>query len=427
MNRPILILVLFSLLYGPAETARPCIPLTIDCTLRGERRGPSRIVVRLTDGSEVHGYFLGLDASGSVRIQDKKGRERQLSAAEVLLIRFVGVARESKPPQGHLRFRLGGGGVMHGLLLKGTYDDVEVETAAFGRFTLPLERLEWLEVPSAVSRAPSGFAKAGPMDRDVLFLQRASGVDHVVGEVARLAKDAVVFEWGGRGETRFENVRDKVVAVRLSEPEVAPVTKALLARVESRDGSVLYGQLLKPDERSLSLRLPWGKQLSVDESQVVALTFEGGPVVSLSGLTPRSINETPYIEGGLTYGLHVDESLQGGEPHVGGVAFPRALVVHSRCELVYSIPEGASSFVSAIGIDDAVKGRRLGGSVAMSVVLDGKVVYEPTVCHVGQAPRWIPPVDLKGGKELRLIADFGKNAHFNGHAVWGLASFIINQ
>jgi hypothetical protein len=121
----------------------------------------------------------------------------------------------------------------------------------------------------------------------------------------------------------------------------------------------------------------------------------------------------------------VDESLQGGEPAIGGVAFPRALVVHTRCELVYSIPEGATSFVSAVGVDDAVKGRNLGGSVAFSVYVDGKVVYGPTICRTGEVPRWIKPISVKGKKEIRLLADFGNNAHFNGHAVWGQPSFVI--
>lgn len=416
MNLLLLAIIALSL---PVDLPRAGVPVW-------DGTGPPQVTVRLVGGHLLKGRLLSLDAKGNMQIQEAGGKNRVLTASEVLIVRFHGATRESGVPAGRLRFLLAGGGLLHGELLKGTYDDVEVRTAAFGTLTLPLERLDRLEIPAAASKAPAGFANSGPKDRDVLFLQRPQGVDHVVGEVARIQKDAILFEWGGQGESRFEFQSDHVVAVRLSDPEIAPVGAGLRARVECRDGSVLRGRLLKENEESMSLTLAWGQRLAVEESQVVSLSFEGGPVRSLSSLRPESIVETPYIEGGLAHGLHVDESLQGGEPSIGGVSFPRALVVHSRCELQYKIPKGAVSFVSALGVDGAVKGRSPMGSVSFTVIVDGEVVYGPTLCRSGEAPRWIQPIMLKDRKSIRLLVDFGNNAHFNGHGVWGHASFVLN-
>lgn len=378
-----------------------------------------RVEVRRLDGTRTAGKLIAVDPA-KITVAPALGDRLDVPVSDAVSLRAVGAAADV-PIAGSsfIRFDMAGGDVVYGTITSSDYDTVAVGTRLVGPLTLPLDATRRVTVLANTGRLTRAAGDEVETDRDVLFVRSAKGVDHVIGDVARFTRDGVYFEWTDDGESLFRFKEDRVVAVRLAEPE-APKDRGegLAAVVWGRDGARLSGRISKAERGGLRLALRSGGVVTIDPDELALVTLAGERFDFLSDLEPAAVVETPYLEGGLRFGLHRDEGLRGGVVVAGGVHFPRCLAVHSKTDVTYDLAGRYSRFSVGVAIDDARAGLPVRGAVSFTVLADGTVLAGPVVRRAGQPPSWLD-VDVSGAKRLVLRADFADNFHFNGWAVWG--------
>lgn len=134
---------------------------------------------------------------------------------------------------------------------------------------------------------------------------------------------------------------------------------------------------------------------------------------------PRSVKpgwmpantEWHELNGAIT--LYADRSGQGLE-------CPKSLYGESISEIVYEIPEGASTFVSTIGFG-TTKGD---ASVEFKVLVDETEKYDSGIYRFGKRLQPVV-VDVKGAKSLTLIVTDAGDGLRNDYAWWGDARFLL--
>lgn len=380
------------------------------------------VEVRLVSGQTVRGRWLAANDAGGFVVAPSEGKSQTIDIGSIVAVRsFASRGTPSEVAAGSLRFELAGGDSIVGEIIESTFDDVRVRTRAFGdAVRLPLDRVDRVLRVDGIADIPATLGKDLPSDRDILFVRTRDGIDHVVGEVGKIDANGVVFTWGEKQESTFGFEKDRVIAIRLSGAEAPELEKTGVARVRFRDSSTLTGKLRRAPDQSATLDIGNGLVCTLRDEEIDDITFLGGKAVFLSDLEPTAVRETPIIDGAPLYGVARDRNLLGRELKVGDVGFAKGLAVHSRCEVEYRLDGKMKWFGAAVGIDASVAGMPMRGSVACSILLDGKIVFGPKVVRAGEAPVWIDRIDLSGKKSLVLLADFADNLHFNGRLIWGL-------
>ncbi len=384
-----------------------------------------QVTVRTVDGGLHRGRLAALSEQGDIVLVDSDGKSLDLSGRRTLWIRWS-EPKASEPGVGSrlLRFDLWGGDRVFGEIQSSDFDSVVLKHPLLGRLEIPLDAVRQVTVLANAVRRRDHLGEDVPKDRDVIFMRSGESIDKLAGDLIRFKKSAVVFEWGTE-ESTFRFGEDRVLAVRLAEEDVVGRPEGLHAQVLLKDGSRLTGRFSRGKAGPFRLVSPLGLDVEIQESALVEVGFRGGDFVFLSDLEPAKIEETPYIQGDLLFGLHRDEGLRGGPPTIDGEYFLKALCVHSRCSVTYRLDGRFEAFVVAVGLDGMTAGRDVPGSVAFSVLADGRPVSPVTVMKAGEPARWISVASLGNVKELTLLADFAENFHFNGWAVWGDPALVL--
>jgi hypothetical protein len=380
----------------------------------------AQIELRQVDGAIQTGRLNAIKSDGTVVFEvGKAAKPLEVPMAELVSLRF------GNPPVSRhgddsslLRFEMASGDVIFGTVIDGDFDTVRVESV-FGRIKLPLDSLERVVCLANAKGLDTRAKVIGDEGQDVLLVRSKSGVDSVHGSVAKFVRNGVMFEWGDGEESLFAFKKNRVASVSLAESEPAEAIKGVHAVVFFRDGSRLTGRLSKSAGSAMKFAHIAGSTLELSVVSVAEISVRNGRFVHLSDLKATSVAETPYLQGGLKYGLNVDQGIRGGPLSIGVRGFPRGLSVHSRCSVTYDISRGFESFSTAIGVDGAVANKRVVASIKFTVLVDDKVVAGPTLCRAGAEPVWLNSIALTGAKKLTLVADFADNYHFNGWAVWG--------
>ncbi len=385
-----------------------------------------QVELRRTNGALTSGRLISISAGGVLNFRDGATKDKiTLPLAEVVSLRF------GNPPVSRygsdsslLRFEMAGGDIVYGSIIDGDFDHVRVESL-LGRIKIPLDALERVVCLANASGLDARAKVVGDDGQDVLLVRSKVGVDSVHGSLTRFTRTGALFELGDGEETLFGFKKKKVASVSLAEPEAPKSIKGVHSVVFFRDGSRLTGKLTKNVGSSIQFEHATGATLELSVISVAEIDIRNGQFTHLSDLKPIKVLETPFLAGGLKYGLAVDQGIQGGPLSIGTRGFPRGLSVHTRCAVTFTVDPGWASFSSAIGVDGAVAHSRVRASINFSVLLDGKVVVGPTLCRAGEEPKWLENVDLKDAKTLTLVADFADNYHFNGWAVWGSPYFVM--
>ncbi|HGY91694.1 MAG TPA: hypothetical protein ENK43_11040 [Planctomycetes bacterium] len=378
-----------------------------------------QVKVRTVDGELHEGRLTALSEQGDLVLSGIDGATHRLSARRVLWIRWS-EPKASEPGAGSrlLRFDLWGGDRIFGEIQSSDFDSVVLKHSLLGRLELPLDAVHQVMVLSNAARRGDHLGEDAPKDRDVIFMRSGNSIDKLAGDLIRLKKSAAVFEWGSE-ESTFRFNEDRVVAIRLAEEDVVARPQGLHAQVLLKDGSRFTGRFFRSQAGPFRLQSPLGFDVEIQENALVEVGFRGGDFVFLSDLEPVKVEETPFIQGDLAFGLHRDEGLRGGPPTISDEYFLKALCVHTRCAVTYRLDGRFESFVAAVGLDGLVADKDVPGSAAFSVLGDGRPLSPVTVMKAGEPARWISVTPLGDVRELTLLADFSENFHFNGWAVWG--------
>jgi len=133
-------------------------------------------------------------------------------------------------------------------------------------------------------------------------------------------------------------------------------------------------------------------------------------VLYLSDLTPVAVRQG--------WGdLSPDRTVDGNPITLGGKNYVRGIGTHAPCALAYELPDGYERFVSTAGIDDETGGQ---GSAVVSVLLDGRRVYQSGVLRGGDSPVEIS-IPTGGARRIVLEASPTGDGRSHDHVCWGAA------
>lgn len=153
------------------------------------------------------------------------------------------------------------------------------------------------------------------------------------------------------------------------------------------------------------------------EDQSTATPISGDTNVYLADLTPLS-NKVGFSSLGIgLYPFSEGPWVDGATIKANGVAYPHAIFSHAPSQLVYSLDDAYSSFVSDIFIDGYDK---CSGAAQFIVMVDGTEVYRSERLEYQYPSVEIikVEVDVSGGKELTLITD-SLGTNYCDVTIWG--------
>jgi len=140
----------------------------------------------------------------------------------------------------------------------------------------------------------------------------------------------------------------------------------------------------------------------------------------LMDLEPKNEPKPGWLPAGKKWaGMNGKVTLMSALEHKGGITYQKSLYAQATTEIVYVIPEGCTMFAAAAGLGN--NDRRT--SVVFKVLVDGAVKYQSPIYRAGK-PVLPVVVDVRGGKELRLILEDGGDGIFYDYAWWGEARLI---
>lgn len=207
-----------------------------------------------------------------------------------------------------------------------------------------------------------------------------------------------------------------------------------LAQVEAVSGAVYFVKSLDLAGDQLQLQTVAGGESTLPLTALATIDFSVGKVLPLTQVKPDSIEWTPFFDAGQTadlvgrlYRPRVGRGLDGKplrlyvRPLPGDAPqvkpFSDGLAIHSRTELVYSLPEDKfSRFTAVAGISaDMVDG----GHVHLVVQADRKTLFEGPIRGVDEAGNPVEAVpldlDVEGARRLKILVDFGENLDIKDH------------
>ncbi|WP_329462529.1 beta-galactosidase [Streptomyces sp. NBC_01431] len=109
-----------------------------------------------------------------------------------------------------------------------------------------------------------------------------------------------------------------------------------------------------------------------------------------------------------------DAAGDGRPMSIAGVPYAKGLGVHADGDVTVFLGGACSRFTASVGVDDETGG---GGSVAFSVLADGKAVATTPVLH-GKQSAIALDADVRGAQVLELVVSDGGDGNGLDHADW---------
>jgi hypothetical protein len=378
---------------------RILIALALALALPGAARAADGQIL-LADGRTLEGATLKPGASPTeVVVEPASGAPLRVAAQDLLVVDFGKVPTRELPPS----VRLANGDQVFGKITFPAPNRVKI-AAGWGSLTVPLNWCVGLRLQEKAPFPP-------PVKQDTVFLNN----DRVEGQVQGFAGGKITFVLSGKPVTLG---LDRVQAVALA-PRARPAEPGgLLLGLDLGGGERLTGRWVKLGEDLLTIRADWGENVDVPVASIARLEVRNGKLVYLSALKPSESRFTPFVDGQYPY--RTDRSVAGTPLRLAGKTYPRGLGVHSRTELTYALDGGYQTFAAVLGIDDGVVGA---GSVVFRVFGDEKLLFESAVVRGGDAPLDLK-LAVKGVLLLRLEVDYGDQGDAADHANWADARLL---
>lgn len=406
----------------------------------------------LADGTRFRGEVEAADANWQFALRGGV-RQRTVSAAELV---YWGQCPERSGP---LAILLADGGLVAAESVSVQNEKLMIDGDTFGGQAIALESLAGVVFHgSADPQRDDALANrivqcAGSFDRLLLL-----NGDELSGRLAGIADDVVRFETDlGPVDAAADRVSALIFNPAARRHDAKP--DRLRAWVGLSDGSRLLADRLVIAGDSMRLTAA-GQTWKTARERLAFLQPLGGRAVYLSDVKPADYRQTPFLE--LPWPLRADRNVTGGMLRLAGRVTLKGLGVHSAARLVYALdglsprplagegqgvravppatgphpsplPEGEGTsgsprplageghgvrafqrFEAEVGIDDSTGGR---GSAQFRVLVDGHERFASQIIRGGERPTPIS-VELRGGKRLELVVDYGDRADVLGHADW---------
>ncbi|MBK8916019.1 MAG: NPCBM/NEW2 domain-containing protein [Phycisphaerales bacterium] len=367
------------------------------------------VQVQRIDGSSAEGRIVRI--AESVELQTAAGPLR-LGWDEMMSLRPASLTPAPAPAPGGLTVELADGSVLTGRIV----DRADGAALEFFGGTVRLDPRHLSEIrlagASAAANARLAELRAEPdAGQDVLVAAR--GADSVVlrGVVKQVEAERITFTWNDK-DTPIPWSR--VAGVRFARPTVRGASGVVILH----GGDVLAGRASSEDGQRVLLRSGLLGEVALEWSQIDRIEWRSERLVYLSTLRPARYEHTPLFDRPWPY--RFDRTIAGGPIRLGGRAFERGVVLHSRSSLVFGLDGGFESFVATAGLLDEVRER---GAVTLRVIGDGRTLWEAAGVRGGQPPREAV-VRIRGVHELILEVDYDDDLDVGDHAAFAAARLI---
>ena len=280
---------------------------------------------------------------------------------------------------------------------------LQFKISELGTIEAPLRIIAALEAVDA--KAVPGKA----MDKDVALMKNG---DSLEGVFMGIANDKVQMQ-GDAGDSAV----DLSAVARLSLGGAVPArgVPELSVRVTFVSGSVLTSKTLNWTVNDIVLSDPAGQERKCPAGQIFSLEVLGGRVVWLTDLDPAKDEQVSTF--GTKWPTAVNKSVMGGLLKMSKITYERGLGVHTKSVLTYALQGSTGGFTTLslrCGVDDSASPY---GEANLSIVLDGKVIWEAKGMKAGQVSEALS-LDIKGGRTLELRAETAKRMDVEGRVDW---------
>lgn len=189
-------------------------------------------------------------------------------------------------------------------------------------------------------------------------------------------------------------------------------------RVRTAPGDLFAGRIVADDDAGITVRSAALGTLRIAWARIERIDSHAARVVYLSAVEPDVYEFEPLLE--RRWPLERDRSLGGGPIRLGGRAYSRGIVMHSRSRAVFALGGSFRNFAAVVGVSDDVGHF---GDAAVRVLGDGRVLWEAVNLRGGD-----PPVELTlsvaGVKRLELVVDYGEALDLGDHVAWADARLV---
>ncbi len=213
---------------------------------------------------------------------------------------------------------------------------------------------------------------------------------------------------------------DLDAVTRLSLGGAAPArgVPELSVRVTFLSGSVLTSKTLRWTVHDVLLTDPAGQERKCAADQILSVEVLGGRVVWLTELDPAKDEQVSTF--GSKWPTAINRNVMGGPLMLNKTTYDRGLGVHTQSVLTYDLKGAFATLTLRCGVDDSAQPY---GEANLSVVLDGKVLWEGKGMKAGQISAALS-LDVKGGKTLELRAEPGSRMDVEGRVDWVRVALI---
>ena len=318
-------------------------------------------------------------------------------------------------PNRLVAFHLEGGDLLQGRIVKGTADEVTVETAWQPALDVPIVQIRGILFdggkPEVKTKYDEKLAKPGAEDF-ALVLSRDGGLAEINGRVQGISDSALKIIYEGQERSiKLERLQALVLAAH-------PATRAWKGPYQvfrMASGDLFSAAWLALEEKTCKVKSAWGGEVEIPREAVVEITGRNTKMVNVSELTPLSVEQVSWFDRLIPYVR--DKSWNNRPLKVDGKTYLRGLAVHSRTVLTYDLGGEFATFRTLLGFDEEAGDR---GRVICRVFADDKELFAKPDFRASEKP--VPvEVSVKGAKQLKLEVDFGEDEDVGDRVIWANA------
>jgi len=316
---------------------------------------------------------------------------------------FLSLSRDASPvalDQGALVLHLAGGGRLVGEPVRMEGDSIVWRTRAIGDVPASLRTARGITRGDQPLPPPPADAFA----QDRIRLRNSDTLEGIVADVTD-------------GQLMLQSGTDLLPVPLESIASVQFATAAQQAPQQQRgfelrldDGSTVWSRLVQIEGDHVLADVA-GQTRRMTVSRVLAIDQVNGPVVWLSDRIPDQIEQTPFIGDPVTTRFNTD--LDGRPIRIADRLIAKAIAVHARSRLTWTLPEDYATFRCQYAID----GNRPLANVVVRIRLDDRIVHEQENVTIGP-PRPVFEVDIRGAQKLTLEVDYGETYHVQDRLIW---------
>lgn len=366
------------------------------------------------DGRTLQGRLV--EVAPRLALETDEGT-KQFDWAEILGVRPLTSGAPhpaAEPSDAPLRFNLADGSSFAGLIVAAAEREFTVQFGEDLRCKLEpalLQSITAATLSETIRQKLQEAVREHDGKEDVVIVAREQDILVLRGAVRRLEPQRLVFFWNQK-ETPLPWTRVAGVLFAKPTPRGASCTVHLVG------GDVLAGRVVGGTDETLTLQSSVFDRLALPWARIARIESRSDRLVFLSDLTPQRYEFEPFFT--KQWPFAVDKTLLGGPLRLGGRAYAKGVMMHSRATLAYRLGGAFQRFAAVAGVSDEMGSR---GCVTLRVLGNGRVLWEAKEVRGGQPPREVV-VNLQGVDELVLQVDYDADLDLSDHACWAFARLI---